>query len=300
MRGLTISTNAMGFTAVRLHYSCDPFKDPDNTDTAIAAEAQKWLEIQKLQFPDPNDFQREMEINFFVGKGSRVFPQFSQVYHTMPTVFNRHKVIYRTWDFGYHAPACLFAQIDAQGRLHLIRELVGRNQITHDFAQRVVKLCEDWYPLHAAGYEDYCDPAGQQVKSLESDKNEKRDIEVLSGLGINANYEYGWSRKDGRTLVHRLLAMRTDGTPGLRVDESTCPTLTQSFLGRYVFPETRDGRIKEEPDDDTHPWADVMAALRYLVIGLHRKLGLSRIQFGITPATLAPVDYHGYGSPWRG
>ena len=286
----------MGFTSVRLHYSCDPLKDTDNPDSILAEKAREWVDIQKRQFPDPNDYSREMEINFFVGKGSRVFPQFNQIYHTQLIPFNRHKVIYRSWDFGYHAPACLFAQIDKEGRLCIIKELVGRNQITNDFAQRVVKLCEDWYPLHAAGYEDYCDPAGQQVKSLESEKNEKRDTEVLAGLGINANYEYGWSRKDGRTLVHRLLSMRADGTPGLRVDESTCPTLTQAFLGRYIFPETRDGRIKEEPDDDTHPWADIMASLRYLVIGLHSKLGLSRIHFNAAQLMHPSVNYMGYGT----
>jgi len=67
------------------------------------------------------------------------------------------------------------------------------------------------------------------------------------------------------------------------VDPEGCPLTTQAFLGRYVFPTTKDGRQKEEPDDQTHPWADVMAAVRYLVIGLHRQLGLMRLAIGATP-----------------
>ena len=291
----------MGITTVRLHYRADPEKDPTHSDPAIAERAARWLHEQSIAYPDANDFQREFEINWQAGHGHRVFPQFSESYHVRPVRLLTRKVVYRAWDFGFHAPVCLFAQVDPEGRLVLGHEIVGSQQTTRDFAQAVIRRSGEWFPNHAAGFEDCCDPAGQQIKSMESERNERRDTEILAGLGIHATYEYGWSRKDGRTLVHQCLALRADSTPALIVDGTTCPTLTQAFLGRYVFPETKDGRVKDEPDDDTHPWADVMAALRYLVTHTYRKLGLIRFTPGGGLALPKPTPtYQGYGTPRRG
>jgi hypothetical protein len=86
------------------------------------------------------------------------------------------------------------------------------------------------------------------------------------------------------------------------VDDSSCPTLAQAFLGRYVYPVTKDGTTKDEPDDKTHPWADVMAAVRYLATGLQAKLGLRRYRYGQGDPKSdqpTPVSYHGYGTPIR-
>jgi hypothetical protein len=292
--------NALGFTAVRIHYSADPEKNPGSPDAAQRERAAAWLEAQRAAYPDPNDFAREMEINWSAGYGARVFPQFTDTHHAVGQTLRPHKLLYRFWDFGWHTPVCLLAQIDGQGRLCFLKEVVGAKQTTHDFAADVLQRCATWFPRHAAGFEDFCDPAGQQVKSMASERNEQRDVEVLAGLGIHASSEWGWSRKDARTLIHRLLALRTDGTPSLVADPAGCPLTTQAFLGRYVYPVSKDGRWKDEPDDTTHPWADVMAAVRYGVIGLHRKLGLMRyaLDTAAAPPPARP-PYQGYGTPVR-
>ena len=290
----------MGFRALRLHYSADEDKDPTGTDPSKAEKARAWISAQRAQWPDPNDFEREFEISFFAGSGARVFPQFTGQYHLARIEFNRRKVVYRSWDFGWHAPVCLFAQIDGKDRLCFLKEIVGNQQSTSDFAKHVIQRTAEWFPNHVAGFEDYCDPAGQQVKSVENEKNERRDTEVLSGLGIHAKYAYGWSRKDGRSLVHQLLNLRSDGTPSTYVDDSGCPLLAQSFLGRYVYPETADGTVKDEPDDKTHPWADVQAAVRYMVIGLHPRLGVARYAMAAaTNFVNMSTSTHGYGTPRR-
>ena len=293
----------MGYKAIRLHYSADPEKNPFSPDENIAKKAQEWLDTHRARWPDPNDFEREFEINWHVGIGSRVFPQFNETNHTKGLGYNKRRTLYRGWDFGWHAPVALFAQIDEKDRLVLLKELVGSKRTTSDFAQDVIKKTAEWFPNHVPGFDDFCDPAGQHQKSIESEKSERRDTEVLNGLGIYPRWEYGWSRKDGRSLVHQLLALRSDDTPGLWVDKSGCPMLTQAFLGRYVYPEVKsaDVKIKEEPDDETHPWADLMASLRYLVIGVHRKLALRRFQLGQETQTAPPSrqQYHGYGTPIR-
>jgi hypothetical protein len=289
------TTNALGFTAVAVHYSHDDEKNPNHPDPEIARRASEWLEAQKRAWPDPNDFQREYELSFFNAKGARVFPQFSSITHHRALEMQRSRVVYRAWDFGWWTPVCLFAQIDREGRLCILRELVGHKQTTRDFATDVIARSAEWFPLHTPGFEDYCDPAGLQVKSIDSEKNERRDIEVLNGLGIWPKYEYGWSRKDGRTLIHQLLALRADKTPSLYVDQAACKVLSEAFAGRYVFPETQNGKLREDPNDEEHPFGDVMAALRYLVTGLHRRLALTRFKAGELAARTPARTTSGYG-----
>ena len=301
MKGLSWHENALGFTSVALHYSADPAKDPNNPDPKLAEHAREWIAAQRRLFPDPNDFSREYELNFYVGKGTRVFPQFTAALHTKSLSYTRHKVIYRGWDFGWHVPVCLVAQVDPRERLLILREIIGAKQTTRDFAEQVIKICNTEYQNHAAGFQDFCDPAGQQVKSIESERSERRDIEILNGLGVFPSYEFGWSRKDGRTLIHQLLAVRHDMTPGMYVDPTQCPLVVQGFLGQYVYPERKiDNRVSEDPNDDEHPWGDVFAALRYLVTGLHSKLGLRRLLPQIAPPIVGTggYEYHttGYGT----
>lgn len=300
MKGVEIRDTVMNGVSVRVHYTADPFKDPQDADPKIAAHAQEWLSKQRALYPDPNVWEQEMEINFFVGSGARVFPQFRKDLHCSECKINHHRVVYRAWDFGWHSPVCLFAQIDKKERLLILKEIVGSQESTDQFAQRVIRRSTEWFPNHAAGFEDFCDPAGQQVKSVESEKSERRDTEILAGLGINARYQWGWSRKDGRSLTHQLLNLRSDGAPSLYVDDSGAPLLAQAFLGRYVYKTRQDGTVEEEPDDRTHPWSDLMAALRYMTIGLHPKLGVARFQMGRAQPFVDSTDgMHGYGSPRR-
>lgn len=77
--------------------------------------------------------------------------------------------------------------------------------------------------------------------------------------------------------------------------------LVQGFLGQYIYPERKvDNRISEDPNDDEHPWGDIFAAMRYLVTGLHSKLGLRRLLPQIAPPTIGTggYEYHttGYGT----
>lgn len=298
-KGLLISENTLGYTTIRLHYSAEPSKDPTHSDPEIRARAQQWLQDAQRITADPHRWAQEQEINWFVSSGARVYPEFQESLHApMSLLPNPRKVLYRAWDFGWHAPACLIASVDSKDRLLVLREIVGHERSTRDFAHDVLDRCARWYPHHAPGYQDFCDPAGQQVKSIDSEKSEKRDIEILNTVGIYPSWEYGWSRKDGRALVHQLLVLRTDQSPGIFVDPTGCPTLLQSFLGKFVYPESKDGRIKEEPDESNHPWADIQASLRYLCTGLYQALGLRRFRYQPILKNDSPL-YHGYGTPLR-
>lgn len=285
MVGLQVRQNDLGFTAVRLHYSADPAKDAT------------WATEARRAYPDSNLWMREMEISWWVAEGTRVYPEFSEQMHCRDDLVVRpRKVLYRVWDFGYLAPACLIAQIDGKDRLVVLREVVGKEETTKQFAEKVVARCSSWYPQHGAGWQDFCDPAGQQRRST-SEANEVQDVQVLNNLGVWPTWEHGWTRKHGRALVHQLLATRVDGEPGLYVDAVGAPVLVQGFLGKYVYPPRKGGQVHEEPDEANHPWSDVHACLRYLATGLYSALGLRRTVRAPEPER--ERTWQGYGSPRR-
>lgn len=290
MKGFSVVENQMGWTAVRVHYSCDEAKNPDSPS------GQKWLDDIRRTFTDENQFQQEMELSFWVATGQRVYPEFQESTHCQPLTHRPRKVIYRAWDFGWHTPACVIAQVDGQDRLCVLHEVIGHEQTTRQFAHLVIDRCAQWYPNHTAGFQDFCDPAGQQRRST-AEGNEIRDVEVLNTFGIHPKWAWGWTRKDGRSLIHQLLTQRADGTPGFYVDGSQCPVLLQGFLGKHVYPGRRDGQATDEPDEANHPWADAQACLRYLATGLYSTLGLRRESRH--PVMSTPVDFHGYGTKKR-
>jgi len=238
-----------------------------------------------------------MELNFWVATGQRVYPEFREEFHCVPLIHRPRKTIYRAWDFGWHAPACLIAQIDTKDRLMILAEVIGHELTTKQFAPIVLDRCAELFGAHTAGYEDFCDPAGQQRRST-AESSEIQDVKILNSFGIYPTWQWGWSRRDGRALVHALLAERSDGSPSLVVNSGQCPALVQGFLGKYVYPPSRDGRANDEPDEGNHPWSDVHAGLRYLATGLYTMLGLRRP--GRSQQTdHGPVNYQGYGSPLR-
>jgi hypothetical protein len=298
MSGYTGHENELGIWAMRLHYTAAEDKNPLHPDSEKAALAQKWLDAARRIYPDPHQWAQEMEINWWVAAGTRVYPEFTESLHTkVIDGYRQHKVIYRAWDFGWHAPVCLVAQIDSQDRLIVLKEIVGKEKTTKQFAQEVIKRCAEWFSDHAAGYKDFCDPAGQKVNAGASEQSETRDVEILNVLKIYPSWEYGWSRKDGRSLVHQLLQLRVDGTPSMYVNPPGCPVLLQGFLGKYVYPPRKGGMAHDEPDENCHPWADCHAAMRYLATGLYSALGLRRAKQPY--AQRAKLNYSGYGTPIR-
>ena len=298
MKGYESRVNELGFTAIALHYKADPAKNFDHPDLEVRKRAEKWFEEARRAFPDPARWAQEMELNWWVSAGTRVFPQFTQSDHCKNSEYRPRKLIYRAWDFGWLTPACLIAQIDPQDRLVLHYEVVGKHQTTREFAKDVIQFCTAKFPNHYGGYKDFCDPAGQQASSTASERSEIRDVEVLKALGIFPSWDYGWNRKDGRSLVHQLLTLRLDGTPGLFVSSAGCPVLLQGFLGKYVYPPKKGGQAHDEPDETNHPWADAMACLRYLCTGLYSALGLRRPQAAPQPYTEHQA-FSGYGTPVR-
>lgn len=222
---------------------------------------EAWYARQKARLSE-DELARELDINYELSRTDRVFRHFGEP-HKAALDWLRGTRIIRSWDFGYHCPACLFVQIDADGRVLVLHEVVGSADLLSDFAKRVLEAGKERFP--GAEFEDICDPAGAQ----KSDKSTRTSIEILNTLGIYPHFDRAGIR-DGIELIRMKLAEQvpTEGAfgqiqpsgPGLLVDRH-CLQLIAAFEGGYRY---------AKPDDELpyqeHPYEDVMDCLRYAVM----------------------------------
>jgi hypothetical protein len=227
-----------------LHWSQHPHKD------------NQWYEEQKTRMSE-DEIARELDINYNLSLKNRVFRNFSHENKAELSPLEGVRVI-RSWDFGYHCPACLFIQMDSDDQLRVLHEEVGKEDLLIDFAKRVLDASEQLFPADVfpkESFEDVCDPAGAQ----RSDKSTQTSIEILNSLGIYP-YHDRTAIKDGLELIRMKLSEQLAGRPGLLVDLQ-CEKLIEAFEGGYRYSPTG----SEAPIQE-HPYEDVMDCLRYAVM----------------------------------
>ncbi len=222
-----------------LHWRLHPLKD------------ETWYERQKARMTE-DEVARELDINYHLSVRDRVFKQFGEL-HKSQLEYIPGKRIIRSWDFGYHCPACLFLQLDNQDRVRVLHEIIGHQVMVQDFARQVLAQSKHLFP--EAQFEDVCDPAGAQ----KSDKSLQTSIEILNSFGVYPYY-YRSQILDGLELIRIKLAERIEGIPGLRVDRS-CIKLIEAFEGGYRY-----GQSGSELPLQEHPYEDVMDCLRYAIL----------------------------------
>jgi hypothetical protein len=226
-----------------VHWSRHPHKDTT------------WYEDQKRRMSE-DELARELDINYHLSRQDRVFRNFTEANRGDLESLEGKRII-RSWDFGYHCPACLFIQLDDDDCLRVLHEEVGNADLLIDFARRVQEVSRLRYPEMV--FEDICDPAGAQ----RSDKSAQTSIEILNSLGIYPHYDR--SRiQDGLELMRMKLSERIPdvpgGKPGLVVDRR-CVRLIEAFEGGYRY-----GANGSEAPIQEHPYEDVMDCLRYAVM----------------------------------
>ena len=233
---------------LRIHWRTHPLRD------------EAWYATQKTRLSE-DELARELDINYHLSLKDRVFRNFTDANQGDFQHFKPAKLI-RSWDFGFHCPACLFLAFDSEDRLLVLREVVGNMELLTDFGQRVVDLTKAEYP--DIPVEDICDPAGAQ----RSDKNLQTSIDILNSLGVFPYYDR-MAIKDGLELVRIQLSHLLNGQPALRVD-TRCVNLIEAFEGGYRY-----GPSGSELPLQEHPYEDVMDCLRYAVM---HKCALPRLK----------------------
>ncbi len=224
---------------LRIHWRAHPLRDEH-----WYATQQKRLSVDELA--------RELDINYHLSLKDRVFRNFTEANQGDFKDFQPQKIV-RSWDFGFHCPACLFLAFDSEDRLLVLREVVGKEELLTDFAARVVALTQAEYGQ--VPVEDICDPAGAQ----RSDKSLQTSIEILNSLGVFPFFDRA-SIKDGLELIRVRLSQLNGGQAALRVDQR-CMNLIEAFEGGYRY-----GPSGSEMPLQEHPYEDVMDCLRYAVM----------------------------------
>ena len=246
MKGLQTWRNVGNqFAVVRLHYSADPEKN------------EAWKERTRRGMPTES-WEQEYEINFEQHAGQAVYPGFRREQHVKELNWNPDLSMIRGWDFGFRHPAVVFAQMDVNDRLLLLREMLGTNILIHRFADEVLERSEEWFP--DAKWKDYCDPAGTQA----SDKSEHSSIEVLERKHMVPEYRQEELQAGLNTIRFHLLP-REDGIPSILVDPA-CSITIEGFQGGYHFPDARDGRPDSDVPEKDGYFDHLMDAVRYVAI----------------------------------
>ena len=247
---MQIETKPNGFTVVKLHYSDHPSKTAE------------WVLKYKKSYPSEDMWNQEQELDFTKQLGRRAFPAFSQG-HIKPLQYYPYKHILRGWDFGYHHPACVFAQINDKDQLLILRENMGTDITLEPFGKNMRAISKEHY---STKFEDYCDPSGKS----KSDKSERTSVDILRTLGIRCRMKDS-GVVDGLNLIRQLLLPREDGEFGFYIDPQ-CVNLIDGFFGGYSLREN-----SEDPDKDGF-YEHLMDALRYITVNVFNPRHFSPIR----------------------
>lgn len=257
MTGLEQWDTKLGLHVVRLHYTADPYK-----------RTEEWYEEARRGMKD-REWNKEYEISWEESSGLGVFSEdFVRDWHVakQPLYADAQRRLVRGWDFGL-TPACIWAQVDAMGRLNVLHELVtwdGRGDMKQmgieNFAQVAILDSNTIFP--GAKWEDYADPAGW----AKAQTDEKSCVDIMNQLGIYPSrgpVTFTLRRK----AINDRLNSAIGGRASLFLDPS-CRMLIEGFKGKYCFEQIGEtGRFKDTIEKNA--WSHPMDALSYIVGALY-------------------------------
>lgn len=192
-------------------------------------------------------------------QGQPVYREFKQGLHVFSELaFDPYSPLFRFWDFGYNAPACIWAQLDSEGRLNILAEEIGKTIEVKPFAQRCKGLTSTYFP-GARDLIDYGDPAARQKKDTGS------TVAHLAQEGISLRYQLS-SIDPGLRSVRQLLTRLINGEPAFKIARR-CTVLVDALKGGYRMD---DAGLKPFKDGYYEHPAD---ALRYGVVNLFGAVG---------------------------
>lgn len=170
---------------------------------------------------------------------------------------NSLKPIMIAQDFG-RTPAALFCQVDAIGRLLILREAVSNGMGIEQFA---VSLLRPLLLAHYTSTKSFIigDPAGRQKSQV----GEESPFEALKRLGFRA-YPAPTNDLDPRIRAAEQIMLRRDG---LLIDGVNCPLLVQALKSYYRYKRSKQSGELDEKPEKTHPWSDLGDCFQYAALG---------------------------------
>lgn len=159
-------------------------------------------------------------------------------------------------DFGFRHPCCIWAQLDEEMRLRILRSHLGENEEAKDFILKVKGMTNLHYP-NARGKLYIGDPAAKQKKDTGS------TLQVLNEQGVDLMYLEGMSIEEGLRRIRYILQMAPKGIPQLLVSKKHAAQVVRMFQGGYHKHPTTHKPVKDGTYDH------IADALRYGVTNLY-------------------------------
>ncbi|MDR7528648.1 MAG: phage terminase large subunit [Armatimonadota bacterium] len=196
-----------------------------------------------------------------------VFPTFQHSLHVQEAGPFPGKPVLIGLDWGFRAPAAVWAQLNTDGQLCVQRVWCPREIHTYQFIEGVRKRTDEWFPR--CPVTAYAGSDGNKRHAA----SERTDAEIARAYGLPVRLLRARLER-GLTIMRNLLDPREDGKPGLLIHPA-CERLVEGFAGGYYYEPVRGAattselvRVKEEPhEDEIHD--PPMDALRYIVLGLY-------------------------------
>lgn len=229
-----------------------------NLHTPEYAENQR--NLRSDYYTDMEVMPLELQQRYRLGQWVDVFPgdpvvrQFRETVHVSNTVQFHGNTLFRFWDFGYNRPACIYAELNTDGRLHIMDEYMGKQVEGSKFIDVVNQHTGNHFG-DCTGVKDYGDPAVSQTKDTGS------MLRLLNEAGVKMIYKrtpfdlsLALLRKRFETLI--------EGQPAILI-HPRCKILISALKGGYHLKE--DG---ETPKKDGY-YDHLMDALRYGIFNLY-------------------------------
>lgn len=223
--------------------------------------------VDELKRIYTEDMQQRMIHGLFgkVHRGRPVYPQFARGEFIHAIEHDPKSVIWRSWDFGYNHPACIFFQF-LNGRMVVLGEKMGDKIYLDDFVRDEVLPYQMTHFSAKCQFRDICDPRG----SDESDKG-KTSIEILNDFGIFPLYKRTKIPEGIKAIKSLLETKGSDGLPNF-VIHPRCRITIEALRGGYHREEG-----EEDPRKDGY-YEHLADALRYGAIMMYRRHRANALQ----------------------
>jgi len=259
-----------GYRVLRLHCFADPIKRTDE----YQREAAQGIPHDK--------YLREFHLVWRSFEGRPVYSDdWNRTFHVATDFlkFAPHLPVIRGWDFGL-TPACVFAQLMPDMKLHILHELCEEEMGLERFLDQVTVKSKEWFP-GAKKFFEVIDPAG----FMRSQTDERSCMSIMSGSPWFLKPVPGIQNPIARrNAVVKFLQRNVRGLPAFSVSPN-CKTIINGFDGGYHFAKRRDGTLREVPEKNaySHPHD----ALQYICTKV--------FELNLSDAPAPPIKQPGYG-----
>lgn len=230
-------TNA-GFDCLRVHYSACIDKDP------CTATGKRWYDNEKLG-TQPDDWEREYEINYDTFKGRPVIGNWSREVFVKPVTYDYRLPLLTSVDFGSQTSVAFFAQLahldgGNAKQLRFLSEIVlkGQNANTPNLARMIVQMIQGMYMIswENANMRCFPDPAGHQNRETTSDSSQTNSIQILQNHGIRCTSKMLGIVESTQIVKAAFAMFYPTGEPAISM-HPRCEYLIRVVGGGWHYPD---------------------------------------------------------------